>query len=68
MNVNDEVLVYDIATENGKKFCECKRQGDYVVLSTKQGELTLLGLMEQISDQKKAKYRRNRSNDKGSNN
>ena len=53
-------MVYDIAADNGKKFCECKKKGNDVILSTKQGDIELLDLMEQITNYRSAMKKRNK--------
>ena len=53
-----KVIRYDIATEEGKKFCECVRNGDEVILITKEGPLRLLNLLEQVANPLVAENRR----------
>ncbi len=53
-----KVIRYDIATEEGKKFCECVRNGDEVILVTKEGPLRLLNLLEQVANPLVAANRR----------
>lgn len=47
---NVEVVVYDIATDDGKKFCECRKSKYQVILSTKQGDISIMSLVEQVAD------------------
>ncbi len=55
---DEKVMKYEIATEEGKKFCECVRNGDEVILMTKEGPLRLLNLLEQVANPLVAENRR----------
>ena len=46
--IAESVTIYDIAAENGKKFCECKKDGNDIILATKQGSISFMLLMEQV--------------------
>ena len=60
---NEGVVVYDIATDDGKKFCECRKTKYKVILSTKQGDISIMSLVEQVADPSAA-YRKRKKKDK----
>ena len=59
----EAVLVFDIATDDGRKFCECKKSKYQVILSTKQGDISIMSLVVQVADPTVA-YRKRKKKDK----
>lgn len=48
MRENEMSQDFEIATENGKMFCKCKKEGGTLVLIGKGGKLSLQQFMDQV--------------------
>ena len=52
------VVTYEIATEDGKKFCNCRIEGDITILTSKEGSLSLPLLLKQVTNPEVARTMR----------
>ena len=48
MREKEMAQIFEIATENGKMFCKCKKEGGTLVLIGKGGNLSLQQFMDQV--------------------